>query len=252
MFNVGDRVISIKGDSFGLTDDKLKHIKDGTVGKIIRIYQDDSMLDHEVDFGGDMAWNYTADELKLAKEESMDKLKVGDRVTVLPTSILQKYIGESGVISSFDFEGDPWVVMDGNEHELRFYAKNVKKEEQKMPQIKTGHLVMTTFDNAWRLAQVDTTNKGIYPSSALYSLRDFSYIPIQPKGILKIAEVLYIGDIFRVIQDGADVESISTFKIIYDKTKVEREDKLQGIISDLQDKLDKAQKELKEVTNVSM
>ena len=60
------------------------------------------------------------------------KLEVGDRVTVLPTSYLKKYIGTSGVISKFDEDGDPLVLMDIDGHNTRFYACNVKKEEQKM------------------------------------------------------------------------------------------------------------------------
>lgn len=172
------------------------------------------------------------DKVKVVDSFGSGKAKLGDIATV--TGVTER---------SFDVLLDV-KTTDGREYSMCYYRFELLGSQP--PEIKTGHLVMTTFDNQWRLAQIDTINQESYARNVLLNLNNFCYLELDEFDIVKVAEVKYIGNIFRAIQAGTPVEQVEDFKVIYDKTKEERKEKLESTISDLQLQLEKAQKELKE------
>lgn len=193
-------------------------------------------------------WWIMPEHCEIVKEDER-MFKVGDKVKVVDSFGSGKVkLGDIATVTkvtdrSFDTLLDV-KTTDGREYSMCDYRFELLGSLP--PEIKTGHLVMTTFDNQWRLAQIDTINQKPNAGNVLLNLKTFCYIELDAADIIKIAEVKYIGDIFRAIKADTPVEQVKDFKIIYDKTKEERKEKLESTISDLQSQLEKAQKELKE------
>lgn len=244
-YNVGDTVRIIKNITYG------KHM-DHYIGKTFKIERisdgGNYVLEGVVNEGFDNTVWY---EDELEEVQKMPKFKTGDRVKVIEYKntwdSLRKYIGTTGVAQE---ESDiPYVRMDIDGETRALNQDELELAEEKtmeQPQIKTGHLVMTDWDNQWRLAQVDTTNISYPGEMLLYSLNHFGFLSLKEHKVLKVAEA-NISYIFKSIKDGTPIEQAIGFKIIYDSTKDEAKDKLRATIDKLQDQLKQAQDELKEM-----
>ena len=188
----------------------------------------------------------------------MPKFKTGDHVRVVKeqSGKLQKYTGTTGVVQEDD--SAPYVRMDINGETWAFDEDDFElaKEEQKMftkDQLRTGMLVQHK-NNEWGVVML-----GVEHGDKLLQFYNMGYVSLNSYsdnleykngsewGITKVATVGYIGDIFRAYKSGKPMNSISDFKVIYDKTKDEAKDKLKKTISTLQAQLDAAQDELKEM-----
>lgn len=192
----------------------------------------------------------------------MPKFNVGDNVRILHVDTLgasSKAIGMTGVVTDITSDGNYNVKLEKpiGCFDTWGFSEDELKEEQKMftkDQLRTGMLVQHK-NNEWSVVMLGVEHERSY-KDIVVSLGNTRCIELNELSddlrniggnnqwtITKVATVSYIGDIFRSYKSGTPMESISGFKVLWQRES-EQQVKLQGIISDLQDKLEQAQEEL--------
>ena len=240
MFKLGDRVRIISNSGVG-------RYPVGHIGKITFVDTDKA---YRVD-SGPGNW-YSEEDLKLAKEDKR-MFKIGDRVTV----VNQQYkdmnsIGYAGVIKYISSISCERQYQLSNDY---WYNAGELKEANKMTKddLKNGMLVQHK-NGRWGFIQLATDYYG-KQKDLIIDYKWLSQLSVETLNealeygdwtIQKIATVDYVGDLFHAIQDGAKVESIGGFKVIWERQnpKVQQ---LESLVSKLESQLKEAQDELKEI-----
>jgi hypothetical protein len=188
---------------------------------------------------------------RLVKEKKM--FKVGQKVKVIKAEVWKSRISQVAEVIEVGKVDYKVKFSDGTTHRFEDYKLEEVKEGMTKDDLKTGMLVQSK-SSEWYLVQKGIED-GYESKDRLINLSNyFGYLDLNNytddlKGfndIMKVATVVYIGDIFRNIKNIKEIEKTCGFKVIWEREQESTKEKqLKKIIDDLQEQLKEKLEELK-------
>lgn len=185
------------------------------------------------------------------------EFKVNDRVTVVSAESLKEYIGKSGIIHrmecsyayiTFDCDGASWGF---HVNKLKKEAKGMTKGELKnyqLVQLRDGDWYVLFRDTGYGYykdllagyGKIQQTNLDTHEDDLTYC--DYSI------DIMKVASANTLDILKGVLKKDCSTpaEQLSSFKVIWER-KNHKVSQLESVVSNLQEQIQKAQDELKEL-----
>ena len=182
--------------------------------------------------------------------------KKGDKVTIIDNERLdsnqKKYVGKIGIVDEVLSNASFVKMPDGNR--LPFNSYKLKLVTSPKEMLKTGSLVLV--DNTWYIAILDGIPDAVdgdtnvllkyYNPASFLSLKNFNdelrYYSDSRLDVQKIAQVTCSRYAFVHMCKGTPIGSLS-LNVIWER-KNPQISKLEKVISDLKEQLQKAEKEL--------